>query len=337
MAHREFWKNKRVLITGFEGFLGSNLARTLVLYGAKMSGVDIRVNRAHTIFSPGDYRRINVVKGDVANYKLLKELIAKNRIQVVFHLAAEALVGNAYRHPLRAFKSNIRGTWNILEACRQAGTVEAIIVASSDKVYGSHKKLPYTEDYFLNGKHPYDVSKSCADLLATSYSQSYGLPVLVTRSGNIYGPGDFNFSRLIPDAMRCIAYAKTLKIRSDGNFIRDYIYVDDVVSAYLSIAELFKRQALSGKALNLSDESPLTVMDLLHKIRMIASRGSQLKYTILNTAKHEIKEQYLSSKRARTILGWKPRYTIEHGLQKTIAWYDDYFNNLNSKARYERK
>jgi CDP-glucose 4,6-dehydratase len=323
--HQRFWKNKRVLVTGFEGFLGSHLTRTLVSYGAKITGLDIKVNRKETIFTPAEYKKIKVIKGDVANDKLLVKIIHAHKPQVVFHLAAEALVGKGYDTPCLAFKSNIHGTWSLLEACRLAGTVEAIIVASSDKAYGSHKKLPYQEDCSLKGDHPYDVSKSCADLLANTYFHTYGLPVAITRCGNIYGPGDFNFSRLIPDAMRCILSDKTLHVRSDGRFVRDYVYVDDIVSGYIRIAELFKRKDLGGEAFNLSDEKPLTVMDVLKKIEKLDLGGRKLKHKIMNTAKYEIKEQYLASKKARSVLGWKPEHSIKDGLKATFDWHKKYF------------
>lgn len=321
-----FWKNKRVFVTGFEGFLGSNLTKTLLFYGAEIIGLDIRVNRKRTIFSPSDYEKIKVIKGSVTNYKLLTEIINKNKIQIVFHLAAQAIVEKAYGAPRKMFKSNILGTWNLLEACRLAGNLEAIIVASSDKAYGFHDKLPYKEDYSLKGNHPYDVSKSCADLLSNTYFHTYGLPVSVTRCGNIYGPGDFNFSRLIPDAMRCIFHNKMLKIRSDGKFIRDYIYIDDIVSGYIRIAELFKGRNLIGEAFNLSSEKFLTVMDVLNEINGGIPCVNKLKYKIMNTAEYEIKKQYLSSKKARTVLGWKARYSIQEGIKKTFDWYEKYFN-----------
>jgi CDP-glucose 4,6-dehydratase len=322
---KRFWKNKRVFVTGFEGFLGSHLTKALVSYGAKVTGLDIKTNRKNTIFTSLDYRKIEVVKGDVANYGLLKDIINKGKIQIVFHLAAEALVGRGYDSPVRAFKSNICGTWNILEVCRLSGSLEAIIVASSDKAYGSHDKLPYREDYSLRGSHPYDVSKSCADLIVNTYYHTYNLPVAVTRCGNIYGPGDFNFSRLIPDAMKCILFNKTLKIRSDGRFVRDYVYVSDIVNGYLRIAKLFKSRKFSGEAFNLSDEKPLTVMGILKEIEKSGFSGNKLKYEIMNTAKYEIKEQFLSSKKARNVLGWSPEYTIQGGLKKAFDWYSTYF------------
>ena len=323
--HQRFWKNKKVLITGFEGFLGSHLTRVLISYGAKITGLDIKVDRRQTIFTPAERRKICVIKGDVANYKLVRGLIQKDKTQIVFHLAAEALVGKGYDAPLKAFQSNIRGTWNVLEACRCAGNLEAVIVASSDKAYGSHAELPYREDHPLSGCHPYDVSKSCADLLVNTYFHTYALPVAVTRCGNIYGPGDFNFSRLVPDAMRCLLSGRTLKVRSDGHFVRDYVYVEDIVSGYITIAELFRQKRLAGEAFNLSDEAPLSVIDVLQQINALGLDGRALKYTVMNTARYEIKEQFLCSRKARKVLGWKPAHSFKDGLKRTFSWHQQYF------------
>jgi CDP-glucose 4,6-dehydratase len=323
---RDFWRNKIVLVSGFEGFLGSNLTKSLLDKGAKVIGLDIKTSRKETIFRAGDYRKIVVYKGSVANRKFLKFIFNKHRIEVAFHLAAEAIVCRSHSDPLNAFESNIAGTWEVLEVTRLYSNVRAIVVASSDKAYGEHKKLPYREDASLIANHPYDVSKSCADLIANTYAHTYGLPVAITRCGNIYGPGDFNFSRLIPEAMRCLFYNRTLKIRSDGKFVRDYVYVDDVVSGYMKIAESLFLGKNSGEAFNLSDESPFTVMGVLKKISGLEVSGKKLRYEIMNTAKYEIKEQYLSSIKARRMLGWKPEHSIAEGLKKTAAWYMEYFN-----------
>ncbi len=322
----KFWKDKKVLITGFEGFLGSNLSKALISLGAGMFGLDIRVRRKETVLTEHDYKKISVIKGSVVNYKLVEKVINKHKINVVFHLAAEAIVGKCRHDPLRTFSTNIEGTWNILEVCRNSKDIQSIIIASSDKAYGVHEELPYTEESPLNGSHPYDVSKSCADLVANTYFNTYGLPVAVMRCGNIYGPGDFNFSRLIPDAMRSIVLNKILKIRSDGSFVRDYVYVDDIVAGYIKIAELMKKNSLSGEAFNLSDEKPIAVIKLLREISKFNPCGNELKYKIMNTAKYEIKEQYLSSAKARRILGWKPAYNLCDGLRKTAEWYFSYFS-----------
>ena len=328
VIEKKFWENKKVLITGFEGFLGSSLVKALLERKAKVIGLDIRTFRKETILCPRDYKKMVAYKGSVANRNLVRGILRKHSINVIFHLAAEAIVSRSHKNPLNAFKSNITGTWEVLEAARLQGDVQAIVVASSDKAYGSHKKLPYCEDAPLIANHPYDVSKSCADLITNTYFHTYGLPVAITRCGNIYGPGDFNFSRLIPDAMRCLDLGKTLQIRSDGSFVRDYVYIDDIVAGYIRIAELLKKRKLSGEAFNLSDEKPLTVIDLLKEINKLSLCGRKLSYKIMNTAKYEIKEQYLSAAKARCVLGWKPKFSIDGGLRKTINWFRE------NKGRY---
>lgn len=323
--NNSFWNNKRVFITGFEGFLGSHLTRAMLQSGAKVIGLDIKAFRKETILCPRDYKKIVVYKGSVTNHNLLKKILRKHSIKVIFHLAAEAIVNRSQKNPRKAFESNITGTWEVLEAARQQGNMQAIVVASSDKAYGAHKNLPYHEDAPLVANHPYDVSKSCADLITNTYFHTYGLPVAITRCGNIYGPGDFNFSRLIPDALRCLCNGKTLQVRSDGKFVRDYVYVDDIVEGYLNIAELLEKKRLGGESFNLSNECPLTVIELLQKINKLNLCGNKLNYRILDEAKYEIKKQYLSSAKARRVLGWKPAYNLCDGLRKTAEWYFNYF------------
>ncbi|MDP2922789.1 MAG: GDP-mannose 4,6-dehydratase [Candidatus Omnitrophota bacterium] len=313
-----FWKNKWVLVTGYEGFLGSHLTETLLNRGAKIIGLDKTYNRPNPILS-NIRKDINYKKGNVINLKLVKDIIDKYKPQIIFHLAAETIVSAALRNPLNTFKSNIQGTWNLLDSCRGKNFVEAIVVASSDKAYGKHNTLPYKENYALMGEYPYDVSKSCTDLLSRSYFRTYGLPVCTTRCGNIYGPGDFHFSRIIPDVLRSIIKEKPLLIRSDGKFIRDYIYVKDIVGGYLLLAEKMPQAKLYGEAFNFSGENPISVLELVKKIYQLA--GTKPNYKILNKVKYEIKYQYLSSKKARKILGWKAKYTLEEGLRKTINWY----------------
>lgn len=317
--NKDFWKNKKVLITGYEGFLGSNLTKTLIDSTAKIIGLDIKVNRKDTILTLPDYKKIMVIKGSVANYALVKKIISEFKVDVVFHLAAEAIVGKSQQKPLHTFSSNIRGTWNVLEACRNSKTVEAIVIASSDKAYGSHKNLPYHEDAPLIANYPYDVSKSCADLIACTYFHTYGVPVAVTRCGNIYGPGDFNFSRIVPDAIRCEFSGKTLLIRSDGKFTRDYVYIDDIINGYIILAEKLKKLHLAGEAFNFSNEAPISVLNLIKIIYELT--GNNPNYKILNKAKYEIMHQYLSAEKARKILQWKPQYNLKEGLKKTIQWY----------------
>ena len=319
------WENRRVLITGFSGFLGSWLTKVLVTKGVNLWGLDIKPYRKLTVLSEKESAEVKVIKGNVENLPLVLNTIMKNKIEFIFHLAAKALVGECFNDPLRAFSSNIKGTWNILEASRNCHTIKGIIVSSSDKAYGIQSKLPYKETSPLAGSHPYDVSKSCADLLSYTYFYSYGLPVCVTRCGNIFGPGDFNFSRIVPDTIRSILENKTLFIRSNGRFIRDYIYIEDVVTGYIKLAEKMKKSGLSGEAFNFSNENPISVLELVNTIHRLV--GSKPNYKILNKAKYEIPKQYLSSKKASGVLGWEPKYTLEEGLKKTINWYKNLLRN----------
>jgi len=323
MINKNFWKNKRILITGYEGFLGSHLTKKLLSLGADIVGVDIKVRRKETILEEKDYEKLKIIKGSVTNYSLMKNILERYKIEIIFHLAAEALVGKCLKNPVKTFTTNIKGTWQVLEAARGLKRFISIIVASSDKAYGTQKKLPYKENMPLLGNHPYDVSKSCADLIAYTYFHTYSLPVVITRCGNIYGPGDFNFSRIVPDAIRCALYGKELLIRSDGRFVRDYVFVDDIVAGYILLAQQIEKKNLAGEAFNFSNETPISVIKLVKEIYKII--GKRPKYRILNEAKYEIKYQYLSSQKARKILKWRPKYSLEKGLKDTIKWYRSYF------------
>lgn len=319
-----FWRNKRVLITGYEGFLGSWLTRVLLEHKAKITGLDILTHRRETLLTKKDLAQIKVIKGSVENHKLLSKIVKNNKIEFIFHLAAKSLVGYCFKNPLKAFSVNIKGTWSILEACRGIDYINGIIIASSDKAYGSHENLPYKEDFSLLGRNPYDVSKSCADLLAQSYFCAYKLPVCVTRCGNIYGPGDYNFSRIIPDTIRAIFKNETLKIRSDGSFIRDYVYIEDIVNAYLLIGEKMAKLRLYGETFNFSNETPISVLNLVRTIYEIV--GKKPYYKVLNKADCEIVNQYLCAKKARRVLGFKSNYTLNEGLKKTVSWYEKLFS-----------
>lgn len=319
---RKFWRNKRVLITGHEGFLGSWLTKVLLDNKAKVIGLDLIAKRPKSILK-GLRSSMVCLRGDVSDLSLMKKIINKYKPEFIFHLAAEAIVGIANKNPIRTFKSNIEGTWNILEATRDKKFIKGLIIASSDKAYGSHKELPYIEDMALEGKHPYDSSKSCADILAMTYHNTYQVPVCVTRCGNIYGPGDLNFSRLIPDAICSILKGKKFIIRSDGEFTRDYIYVEDIIRGYLLIAEKMKVLNLYGEAFNFSNEKPITVLNLFKQIsKVIDNRVAS--YKILNKVKYEIRHQYLSAKKAKSTLSWKPRYSLAEGLRRTVAWYEEF-------------
>lgn len=267
-----------------------------------------------------------MVRGEVEDYALLERILNEYEIDVVFHLAAQTIVETANRNPISTFDTNIRGTWNLLEACRRNSLVKKIIVASSDKAYGVQHNLPYNESTPLQGTHPYDVSKSCADLLAYAYFNTYNLPVCITRCGNFYGGGDTNFNRIIPGTIRSVLHNEQPVIRSDGSYIRDYIYVKDAVSAYLLLAEKMEDKSVLGEAFNFSNEIQITVLDLTRKILSLTGR-EDLQPIIENRAEKEIKHQYLSAEKARKRLSWRPLYSLEQGLQETVEWYREFFAN----------
>jgi len=323
VKHMEFWKGKNVFITGCTGFLGSYLAKELIRQGANVTGLVRDVIPKSYLYSGDESKKINTVIGSLEDEPLLERALGEYEIDTVFHVAAQAIVGIANRNPLSTFEANIRGTYNMLEAARRSPLVRRIVVASSDKAYGEQTQLPYTEDMPLKGSHPYDVSKSCTDLIAQAYHKTYGLPVCITRCGNLYGGGDLNFNRIIPQTIRSVIYGEAPVIRSDGSFIRDYFYVEDAVKAYLLLAEKMNDLRLEGEAFNFSNEIQLTVLELVNKI--LELMDSDLEPVILNQGSNEIRHQYLSAKKAREVLGWSPYYTIEEGLKKTIAWYREFF------------
>lgn len=314
----KFWRKKRVLITGYAGFLGSWLTKKLLELDVRIAGVDVKRISSSPILK-NLKGQLKTTQADITDFKSICAIINRAKPEIIFHLAAQAIVQEAVQKPLETFKSNIGGAWNILEACRDKKFIQAIVVASSDKAYGSHKKLPYKEDMPLQGRFPYDASKSCTDLLACSYFKTYSLPVCITRCGNIFGPGDLHFSRIVPDAIKSIIENKIFIIRSDGKFTRDYIYVEDVARGYILLAQNMKRLNIYGESFNFSNENPITVIELVKKIYKIADKKPN--YKILNQAKYEIRDQYLSSQKAGKVLGWKPEFTLENGLKKTIYWY----------------
>ena len=323
-----YWRNKNVFVTGCTGLLGSWLVKDLIEEGANVTGL-IRdwVPKSNLILQ-GFINKINTVRGDINDYFLMERVLNEYEVDTVFHLAAQTIVSIANRNPISTFETNIKGTWNILEACRRNPTVKRVIVASSDKAYGEHEILPYTEDAPLKGSHPYDVSKSCADLLAFTYYNTYELPVCVTRCGNFYGGGDLNFNRIVPGTIRSILFNERPIIRSDGTFIRDYIYIyiRDAVNAYLFMAEKMDELDIHGEAFNFSNEIQLTVLELTNEILRIMGR-TDLKPIVLNEVKGEIKHQYLSAAKTKNILGWNSIYTVEEGLKETIDWYKEFFKN----------
>ncbi len=316
----EFWRDKRVLVTGCAGLLGSWLTKQLSDNGANVIGL-IRDRVAQSqLRRSGTFEKIDVVQGDIRDYNLMERAIAEYEIDTIFHLAAQTLVGIANRAPMSTFETNVRGTWVLLEAARRNSTVKRVVVASSDKAYGTHAELPYHEDAPLQGQFPYDVSKSCADLITRSYAHTYGLPAAVTRCANLYGGGDLNWNRLVPGTMRSVLRGERPLVRSDGTMTRDYIYIQDAVLAYLMTAENLDREDVRGQAFNFGADTPISVLDMINCIIKI-SDNPELEPIILNEAKNEIQDQYLSSSKGRQVLGWEPQYTLESGLSETMAWY----------------
>lgn len=321
---KNFWLDRQVFVTGATGLLGNSLTRLLIEKGASVSALVRDWIPESELFHSDILSRLKIVRGDVIEGKLLERILGEYEIETVFHLAAQTIVSIANRNPVSTFEANIQGTWSLLEACRRSPLVKQIVVASSDKAYGIHENLPYSEDAPLQGTHPYDVSKSCADLIAASYFKSFDLPVCVTRCGNLYGAGDLNWNRLIPGTIRSILRDERPIIRSDGSFIRDYFYVEDGALAYLKLAEVMsEKKEVVGEAFNFSNEIQVPVLQLVNKILEIANR-KDLKPLILNETRNEIPHQYLSAEKARKILDWKPDFTLDEGLEKTIAWYRNF-------------
>jgi CDP-glucose 4,6-dehydratase len=319
-----FWRNRPTLVTGATGLLGSWLVRRLLEFHADVVCL-VRDWVPHSELVRGSLiGRCKVMCGDVGYQADLERCLGEYEIESVFHLAAQTIVGIANRNPVSTFETNIGGTWTLLEACRRSPTVKQIIVASSDKAYGEHATLPYTEEAPLEGRHPYDVSKSCADLVAQSYAASYNSPVVITRCGNFYGGGDLNWSRLVPGTIRSLYWSGRPVIRSDGSYIRDYFYIEDAVAAYILLAEqLAQRPDLAGQAFNFSNELQITVLELVGRITELM--GKTAKPKVLDEANREIRHQYLSAAKARRELSWCPSFTLEEGLRRTIAWYQAYF------------
>ena len=315
-----FWRDRAVFVTGATGLVGGWLTKHLLEQGATVTALVRDWVPASEFVQSGLAEQANIVRGGLASPYLLERVLGEYEIEVVFHLAAQTIVGIANRNPLSTFESNVRGTWNLLEACRRSPMVKSVVLASSDKAYGDQEVLPYTEDMPLQGKHPYDVSKSCADLIAQSYAHTFGVPLAITRCGNFYGGGDLNWNRVVPGTIRSVLRGERPIIRSDGNYIRDYFYIEDGAEAYMLLAErLMKNPDLKGKAYNFSNEAQISVLELVNSI--LAKMGSRLKPEILNHASNEIRHQFLSAERARKELNWKPMFTLDEGLDKTIAWY----------------
>lgn len=323
-AKNNFWKEKNVLVTGADGFIGSWLAKTLIEKGANVATIVRDIKKKNNIDILNLRNDIDLVHGDLVNYDVCSRVLNEYDVDSVFHIAAQAIVLSANKSPLSTFESNIKGTWNMLEACRLNKGVNRVVVASSDKAYGEQKKLPYTEESPLLGYYPYDASKVCADILARCYFKTYNLALAITRNANTYGPADMNFSRIIPDSVKTIMEGNQPVIRSDGSPQRDYMFIKDSVSAYLTVAENLHRKEIIGEAFNFGTGKPVGVLALLRQILKLMKKES-IKPKILGQAKNEIDRQYLSIEKAKRLLNWHPRYSLDQGLKETIDWYRNYF------------
>jgi CDP-glucose 4,6-dehydratase len=333
MIGSNFWHDRPTLVTGGTGLLGGWLVKQLLSLGADVVCVIRDSVPQSELMRSGAIDRVKVVRGDICDWVFLERVLGEYEIDTVMHLAAQTIVGIANRNPISTFETNIAGTWQILEACRHSPTVKQIVMASSDKAYGDCDTLPYVETTPLQGLHPYDVSKSCADLIAQTYGHTYKLPVAITRCGNFYGGGDLNWNRIIPGTIRSILRNEAPVIRSDGSFIRDYIYGEDGAAAYILLAEqLAENPSLYGQAFNFSNETQVTVLDLVDRI--VKLMDSDLSPIVQNRASNEIQHQFLDATKARTVLGWTPKFTLDRGLEKTIAWYRDFLSKPTARLEY---
>jgi CDP-glucose 4,6-dehydratase len=323
-----FWRDRPVLVTGASGLLGGWLVRRLLIARVRLvCFVRDRVPNP-AVVAPDLLQQAKLVHGEIRDQALLEQTLNQNQIDTVFHVAAQAIVGIANRNPVTTFETNVQGTWCLLEACRKNPGIRQIIVSSSDKAYGEHMEMPYRESMALDGLHPYEVSKACADRIATSYGKSLGLPVSVTRCGNFFGGGDMNWNRIVPGTIQSICQAKRPVIRSDGQFIRDYLYADDAAAAHMHLARaLAQNRSLVGEAFNFSHEVRMTVVELVERIAQLM--GSSITPEILGEASQEIRTQFLSTAKARERLGWKPLHTMEEGLKETIHWYRSYLSSAD--------
>jgi len=329
-VNRAFWAARPVLVTGATGLLGASLLR--LLHGAEAQVVCLVrdwVPQSEAVRG-GLLAGARVVRGDILDQPLLERVLGEYEIDTVLHLAAQTIVSIANKNPVSTLESNVRGTWCLLEAARRSPRVRQIVVASSDKAYGDQPRLPYTEEMPLQGRHPYDVSKSCSDLIAQMYATTFGSPVCITRCGNFYGPGDLNWNRIVPGTLRSAIRGERPVIRSDGRYVRDYVYVDDGAAAYLATAEaLAARRDLAGEAFNFSSDTPVDVIGIVQRILEVAGR-TDLVPEVRDEVTHEIRAQFLDSAKARRVLGWHPRFTLEEGLGLTHAWYKDFLREVSA-------
>ena len=324
-----------MFVTGGTGLLGSWLVKQLLEAGSNVVCLVRDWVPQSELVRSRRIEQVNTVRGEVTDRDLIERALGEYEVEVVFHLAAQTIVGIANRNPVSTFSTNIEGTWNLLEACRRSPKVSSIVVASSDKAYGEQEHLPYNESMPLQGRHPYDVSKSCADLIAQTYAASYNLPVAITRCGNFYGGGDLNWNRVVPGTIRSVIRGERPVVRSDGHFVRDYFYIEDGAAAYMLLAErLASYVTLRGQAFNFSNESQVSVLELVDLI--LRKMDSSLRPQVLNQASNEIRHQFLSAERARTVLNWQPQFTLETGLDRTLAWYREFLGTAAATARAGR-
>lgn len=322
---KSFWKDKKVFVTGSTGFIGSWLTKRLVDLGAGISVLLYQSKNESELIRSGYINKVRVIEGGLQSYSTLEKVIFEYQIDTIFHLGAQTQVAEAILNPLETYESNIRGTYFLLEACRKhKQLLKRIVVASSDKAYGSSPSLPYLEETPLSANYPYDVSKACTDLIALSYYHTYRLPIAVTRCGNVYGGGDFNWDRLIPSTIQSLYHDKSPSLRSDGSSLRDYIFIEDIVNAYLTLAENLEKKSLGGQAFNFSTNQPTSVIKVVDLIGRFMKKV-YLKPIIMNEARGEIKDQYLSSEKAKEILNWKPYFNLNLGLELTVDWYSNFF------------
>ena len=330
-----FWRDRSVLVTGGTGLLGSWLVPRLVDEGANVVCLVRDWVPQSELVRSRHIEQVATVRGDINDRDLIERALGEYEVEIVFHLAAQTIVGIANRNPISTFSTNIGGTWNVLEACRRSPKVQSIVVASSDKAYGDQEHLPYDETMPLQGRHPYDASKSCADLVAQTYAVTYDSPVAITRCGNFYGGGDLNWNRVVPGTIRSVLRGERPLVRSDGKFVRDYFYIEDGAAAYMLLAErLAEDPKLRGQAFNFSNESQISVLDLVDMI--LRKMRSSLRPEILNQASHEIRHQFLSAKRAHTVLNWRPQFTLDTGLDRTLAWYREFLGAPAALAQSSR-
>lgn len=328
------WGGARVLFTGAQGFIGSWVAERLLDEGAEVFVLDRPAVELSRYRLRGLHERCEAVPAALSDLASLRTAIERGGVDTVFHLAASAIVGSAAVSPLDTYEVNVRGTWNLLEACRTAGEPPArVVVASTDKAYGAHEQLPYREDHALQPRYPYDASKACADLIARSYAHTFGLPVAVTRFANVFGGGDFNFSRLVPGAIKALLAGKPPVIRSSGLMERDFLYAEDAVTAYLTVAASLDRPELHGRAWNAGIGQAVTVLEVVEQLIEIAGVDLEPDVRGEGTPHGELSRQWLDCGAISKQLDWAPQWDLRRGLRATYEWYAQELPCMEALAR----